>query len=129
IWSALEPSMAVTCANIPSLRPLYTVAFGHFHNLITLSRTSKKTSTTGGRRGPWPISRSQLSDGMFSQLKDPGDDNKTFGHGVSIHGGRRGDGYGGEDDGEVIELPMRGIQVKTEVSISTEKLEYKDRLF
>lgn len=49
------------------------------------------------------------------------DDTKPLGHDVSVHGG-------GERE-EGVELPARGIQVKTEVRVSTDKLEYRDRLF
>ncbi|KAL8851461.1 MAG: hypothetical protein Q9221_003640 [Calogaya cf. arnoldii] len=126
IWSALEPSMAVVYASIPSLRPLYGVAVGAYRNVVTsASRTAKRSSTNGRRsRLPWPNSRSQHSEGMFSQLEEQGDDAKAFGHGISIRGGRDG------EHGEAMELPpMSGIHVKSEVLISTEKLEYKDRLF
>lgn len=59
---------------------------------------------------------------MFSQLEDGGaDDTKPLGHDVSVHGG-------GEAE-EGVELPERGIQVKTEVEVSSEGLEYRDRLF
>ncbi|KAL8643576.1 MAG: hypothetical protein Q9226_008270 [Calogaya cf. arnoldii] len=126
IWSALEPSMAVICTSIPSLHPLYSIAIGAYHNIATsASRTTKRSSTNGrSSRLPWPNSRSQHSEGMFRQLEEQGDDTKAFGHGISIRGGRDG------EHGEAMELPpMSGIHVKSGVLISTEKLEYKDRLF
>ena len=59
---------------------------------------------------------------MFSVLEDGGtDDMKPLGHDVSVHGGGEGE--------EGLELPPRGIQVKTEVKVSTDKLEYRDRLY
>lgn len=114
--------MAVVCACIPSLRPLYSVAVGAYENMTSVTR-SKLSTTSGRKRGSWRpgLSRSQPSDGMFSQLEEQNDsDMKPFGHGVTI--GR------GEDEGGM-ELPLRGIQVRTEVAIVSEKLEYKDRLF
>lgn len=118
--------MAVVCACIPSLRPLYSVAVGAYENMTSVTRSKMSTMTSAGRnknRGSWrpTLSRSLPSDGMFSQIEEQGDsDTKPFGHGVVIERG--------EDEGG-IELPLRGIQVKTEVLISTEKLEYNDRLF
>lgn len=110
--------MAVICASIPSLRPLYNVATDGLRNVTSLS-VSKLTSTTGKRT--WPGSRSKASDGMFSQLDEQSDDTRPLGHGVSVHGGRP------NTDPEAIELPTHGIHVKTEVTI--DRLEYKDRLF
>ncbi|KAL8755696.1 MAG: hypothetical protein Q9184_004724 [Pyrenodesmia sp. 2 TL-2023] len=125
IWSALEPSMAVVCASIPSLRPLYSVAVGAYRNVVTSTSRTKRSSINGRTlRIPWPNSHSQPSEGMFSQLEEQGDDTKPLGHDVSIRGGRNG------AHGEAIELPpLSGIHVKSEVLISTEKLEYKDWLF
>lgn len=125
--------MAVVCACIPSLRPLYSVAVGGFRNVTSASR-SKIMSSSGAsgrnRRTSWrpALSRSRMSDAMFSQLEEEQvDDPRPLGHGVSISGGKRRKGDEGE--GEGMELPLRGIHVTSEVSISTEKLEYKDRLF
>lgn len=117
--------MAVVCASIPSLRPLYSVAVGAYRNVVTSTSRTKRSSANGrSSRLPWPNSRSQPSEGMFSQLEEQGDDTKPLGHGVSIRGGRNG------EYGEAMELPpLSGIHVKSEVLISTEKLEYKDRLF
>ncbi|KAL9011811.1 MAG: hypothetical protein Q9173_003382 [Seirophora scorigena] len=136
IWSVLEPSMAVVCACIPSLRPLYSVAVGGFRNVTSVSRSRIMSSSGGGgpsgrnNRTSWrpALSRSRMSDGMFSQLlEEQVDDARPLGHGVSIKGGRRKKGdEGGLED---MELPLRGIHVRSEVSISTERLEYKDRLF
>ncbi|KAL9055066.1 MAG: hypothetical protein Q9206_003284 [Seirophora lacunosa] len=137
IWSVLEPSMAVVCACIPSLRPLYSVAVGGFRNVTSVSRSKIMSSSGGGggasggnRRTSWrpTLSRSRMSDAMFSQLEEEQiDDPRPLGHGVSISGGRRR--KADEEVGEGMELPLRGIHVTSEVSISTEKLEYKDRLF
>lgn len=131
IWSVLEPSMAVTCASIPSLRPLYSIAVGGFRNMsASVCRSNRMASNTGRtKRATWLHSgplRRQPSDGMSSPNGKPADDIKPFGHGVSIRGGRQGD-VG--EDAKGMELPLRGIQVKTEVVITTEQLEYKDRLF
>ncbi|KAL8934567.1 MAG: hypothetical protein Q9216_005842 [Gyalolechia sp. 2 TL-2023] len=119
IWSALEPSMAVVCACIPSLRPLYSLTVHGLHRLSSVSK-SKISSTTGRRT--WPGSRNKISNGIFSQLDEQPDDVKPLGHDVSV----RGD-VGG--DPESIELPPHGIYVKTEIKVSTDRLEYQDRLF
>ncbi|KAL8670191.1 MAG: hypothetical protein Q9168_005256 [Polycauliona sp. 1 TL-2023] len=129
IWSALEPSMAVICACLPSLRPLFTLASRSLSNSSLPSFTSpriiglKLTSSSNSNRRTWPgSSRGKTSDGTFSQLSEGGtEDVKPLGHDVSVHGG--------DEVEEELELPERGIQVKTEVRVSTEGLEYKDRLF
>ncbi|KAL8921475.1 MAG: hypothetical protein Q9172_003980 [Xanthocarpia lactea] len=130
IWSALEPSMAVICACIPSLRPLFSLAARSLRNSSMPAFSSPQagakltgSSKSGTGRRPWPgSSRGKTSDGMFSQLEEGGsDDMKPLGHDVSVQGGGEGE--------EGVELPQMGIQVKTEVRISTDKLEYRDRLF
>ncbi|KAL8977121.1 MAG: hypothetical protein Q9205_007013, partial [Flavoplaca limonia] len=115
IWSALEPSMAVICACIPSLRPLFSLASRSLRNSNVPSFSTprivggKFTGPSSSKQRTWPGSgRGKISDGMFSQLDEGGaDDTKPLGHDVSVHGG-------GEAD-EGVELPERGIQVKTEV--------------
>ncbi|KAL9606495.1 MAG: hypothetical protein Q9179_000360 [Wetmoreana sp. 5 TL-2023] len=123
IWSALEPSMAVICACIPSLRPLFSLSAHTLRNVASASR-SKLASTTGKKT--WPGSRSRVSDGMFSQIDEQLDDTRPLGHGVSVRGGRVNDV---EADAEAMELPPHGIQVKTEVTVRTDRLEYQDHLF
>lgn len=121
IWSSLEPSMAVVCACIPSLRPLYSMTVHGLHHACSVSKT--KLSSTTGRR-TWPVSRNKSSNGVFSQLDEQPDDVKPLGHEVSVHG------YMGADPESIsIELPTHGIHVKTEIKVSTEGLEYQDRLF
>ncbi|KAL8677575.1 MAG: hypothetical protein Q9186_006009 [Xanthomendoza sp. 1 TL-2023] len=123
IWSALEPSMAVICACIPSIRPLFSVAARSLRN-VNSSMSRNKLSTNNSKRRTWPNSSrgGNASDGMFSQLEEGSDDTKPLGHNISVRGGH-------EDGAEGMDIPLRGIQVKTEVVISTEKLEYLDRLF
>ena len=74
----------------------------------------------------WGSSKGKSSDGTFSHL-DEADDMRPLGHGVSVHGGGlRGD----QPDGENLELPSNGINVKTEVEVSTtDRLDYNDRLY
>ncbi|KAL8788963.1 MAG: hypothetical protein Q9213_001372 [Squamulea squamosa] len=130
IWSALEPSMAVICACIPSLRPLFSLATRSLRSssLRTVSQPWIAAKLTGsskpvtGRR-TWPGSgRGKTSDGMFSEIEEGVVHGMNpLGHDVSVHGGR--------EDEEGTELPPRGIQVRTEVRISTDRLEYRDQLF
>ncbi|KAL8890628.1 MAG: hypothetical protein Q9192_005843 [Flavoplaca navasiana] len=129
IWSALEPSMAVICACIPSLRPLFSLASRSLRNSNVPSFSTprivggKFTGPSSSKQRTWPGSgRGKMSDGMFSQLDEGGaDDTKPLGHDVSV--------YGGGEAEEGVELPERGIQVKTEVRVSSEGLEYRERLF
>ncbi|KAL8847939.1 MAG: hypothetical protein Q9221_007004 [Calogaya cf. arnoldii] len=123
IWSALEPSMAVICACIPSLRPLFSLASRSIRNSNMPSFATprivggKFTNSSNSKRRTWPGSKT--SDGMSSVLDES--DTKPLGHDVSVHGGGEGE--------EGVEMPERGIQVKTEVKVVTEGLEYRDRLF
>ncbi|KAL8932027.1 MAG: hypothetical protein Q9211_006573 [Gyalolechia sp. 1 TL-2023] len=119
IWSALEPSMAVVCACIPSLRPLCIWTIQGFHRLSSASKC-KLPSTAG--RVTWQSSRNKISNGMFSQLNEQPDDVKPLGHDVYVHADVRA-------DLESIELAPHGIYVKTEIKVSTDRLEYQDRLF
>lgn len=111
--------MAVVCACIPSLRPLYGLTVHGLHRLNSASK-SKLSSTTGNRT--WPGSRNKTSSGIFSQLDEQPDDVKPLGHDVSVHGDVGA-------DPESIELSPHGIHVKTEIKVSTNRLEYQDRLF
>ncbi|KAL9024314.1 MAG: hypothetical protein Q9196_006606, partial [Gyalolechia fulgens] len=105
IWSALEPSMAVVCACIPSLRPLCIWTIQGFHRLSSASKC-KLPSTAG--RVTWQSSRNKISNGMFSQLNEQPDDVKPLGHDVYVHADVRA-------DLESIELAPHGIYVKTEI--------------
>ncbi|KAL6713697.1 hypothetical protein ACLMJK_009162 [Lecanora helva] len=129
IWSALEPSMAVVCACIPSLRPLFSVitrSFSHppsFRSTLnsTLNSTSGKLSSQG-----WFGSRAQQTNSNFSHMDDA-DDLRPLGHDVEVRGGRSETGL---SDEEAMELPQKAIKVKTEVTLATsERLDYNDRLF
>lgn len=116
--------MAVVCACIPSLRPLFNVVGrGFSHAPMVRGRVS----STGGvsTKRVWG-SGVRHSDGNFSQL-DEADDLRPFGHGVSVHGGRA---HAGQSEEEAIDLPQKGISVKTEITlVTTDRLDYNDRLF
>lgn len=115
--------MAVVCACIPSLRPLATIiAQGAFRHPLVKSTMKSTTSGTSSKR-IWGGSRSRLSDGTFSHL-DEADDMRPFGHGVSVYGGNN------QLDAENLELPQYGINIKTEIEVSTsDRLDYNDRLY
>ena len=115
--------MAVVCACIPSLRPLTTIVTqGVFQHPLVKSTLKSTTSGTSSKR-VWGGSRSKLSEGTFSHL-DEADDMRPFGHGVSVYGGNN------QLDGENVELPQHGINIKTEIEVSTtDRLEYNDRLY
>ncbi|KAL8677063.1 MAG: hypothetical protein Q9224_007225, partial [Gallowayella concinna] len=130
IWAETEPSVAVICACLPSLRPLFTVAAGFKSKLSSQSNQSQKSSrwlmwggsgNGGGSKGSNSSSFSRM--GEFSEELD-----MPLGHAVDVYGGRvEGDGEQGTPS---MELPERGIRVKTEVVlVSSERLDYRDRLF
>ena len=65
--------------------------------------------------------------GAFSQLDQP-DDLKPLGHDVSVQGGGVSESLPGGEEG--MEMPRQGINVRTEVILSTsDRLYYNDRLF
>lgn len=125
IWSALEPNMAVICACIPSLRPLVNVAGQGFTNSPLVGRSLQSTGVASSRR-MWESGKRGPSVGTFSQLDEP-DDLRPLGHDVSVRGGRPSES---QPDIEAIEMPETGINVRTEVILSTsDRLHYNDRLF
>ena len=117
--------MAVICACIPSLRPLVSVAGKGFANAPLVRSTLHSTGTASSRR-IWGSSKGKSSDGTFSQLDEP-DDLRPLGHDVAVRGGRVGQS---QPDIEELEMPPSGINVRTEVILSTsDRLHYNDRLF
>ena len=114
--------MAVVCASIPSLRPLFSVlGKGFAHAPPRRSPSSRNLSA----KHIWG-SGITSSNNDFSHL-DESDDLRPLGHGIAIRGGKN-DGSQGED--EMMEMPEHGIAVKTEVILeTTDRLEYNDRLF
>ncbi|KAI4232913.1 MAG: hypothetical protein LQ352_008293 [Teloschistes flavicans] len=122
IWCALEPSMGVVCACIPSLRPLFRLAAQGFPK-VSHSLSKDKLLPNLKKRRTWPGSIIKVSDGKFSQISEQQEDTTPFGHGVEVHGG---DVEAGREE---IELPEHGINVKTEVTVTTFGLEYQDRLY
>lgn len=125
IWSGLEPNMAVICACIPSLRPLVSVAGQRFADAPFITQKTHSTGASSSRR-TWESAKSRPSNGTFSQLDEP-DDLRPLGHDVSVRGGRVDES---QADVEAIELPQQGINVRTEVILSTsDRLYYNDRLF
>ena len=114
--------MAVVCASIPSLRPLFSVLGKGF------SHAPPRHNSTNGNWSAKHIWGSGVtsSNNDFSHLDD-GDDLRPLGHGVAIRGGKDEGSQGGE---EAMEMPEHGIAVKTEVILeTTDRLEYNDRLF
>lgn len=117
--------MAVICACIPSLRPLVSVAGQRFADTPLITQKTNSTGTSSSRR-TWASAKSQPSNNTFSQLDEP-DDLRPLGHDVSVRGGRVDET---QADVEAIELPQQGINVRTEVILSTsDRLYYNDRLF
>ena len=118
--------MAVLCACIPSLRPLYSVISRGFSHAPLVRSALNSTGAASSSKRIWG-SVSKHSDGDFSQL-DEADDLRPLGHGVSIRGGKPG--TTGQGDEEGMEMPENGIAVKTEVTLTTsDRLDYNDRLF
>ncbi|KAI4251343.1 MAG: hypothetical protein LQ352_004909 [Teloschistes flavicans] len=135
IWTNIEPSIAVICACLPSLRPLVSILSHGWQRIpdlkSKLSSTSnssrlgvnkKRIARRSGGQGYLRGTRRDESDGMFSRLEEM-EGGGAIGHEVRVLGGdKEGDGREG--------VPERGIQVKTEVVlVSSERVDYLDRLF
>ena len=130
--------MAVICACIPSLRPLVNVAGQRFADAPLIRKSPHSSGSSHSRRIIWESAKSNsrpsaASAGHFSQLEEA-DDLRPLGHDVSVSGGRvdevgfRSEGGGGDG----MEMPLQGINVRTEVILSTsssERVYYNDRLF
>ncbi|KAI4195978.1 MAG: hypothetical protein LQ350_006862 [Teloschistes chrysophthalmus] len=123
IWGALEPSLGVICACIPSLRPLFRLAAQGFPKPSHYSSSKENFFPSMNKRRTWPGSITKVRDGKFSQISEQQDVTAPFGHGVEVHGG---DVEAGRDG---IELPEHGISVKTDITVTTAGLEYRDRLY
>ncbi|KAL9047561.1 MAG: hypothetical protein Q9206_006665 [Seirophora lacunosa] len=120
IWTVAEPSVAVICACLPSLRPLFPTAYSAMYRI-----PRKLPGSHSSASGKWIKGRGSKGNKNgeeFSRLDEWVDQSRPMGHDVSVRGG------GGEV--EMGEVPREGIQVKTEVVlVSSERLEYEDRLF
>ncbi len=114
--------MAVICACIPSLRPLARVASQRFAHAPLMKNPLRFTNGYPSRR-IWESQNGEISDGTFSQLKEP-DDQRPLGHETSVQGG------GVQGEGEGLEMSGRGIRVRTEVILTeSDGLFYNERLF
>lgn len=126
IWTATESSLSVVSACIPSLRPLVTLIVRGHHQWPSMD----SASTAVPSKTVWRTSKNDDPDRNFIRLEESLPDSKrAWGHNVSVHGGRisRGDNDN-LDEAEV--PPPEGIKVKTEVIlISTDRLDYHDRLY
>ncbi|KAL8828860.1 MAG: hypothetical protein Q9170_006415, partial [Blastenia crenularia] len=81
IWAETEPSVAVICACLPSLRPLCTVASRAFSHLPATS--SKLRGSNGSGSGIWSKGRGKGNhDDEFCRLDD-GEDGGRLGHNVA----------------------------------------------
>ena len=117
--------MAVVCACIPSLRPLFSVIGHGFSHAPFVGRTSNSISRESSSKHLWGSGMRQTNS-RFSQLEEM-DDLRPLGHDVAVRGGRT---EMAQDEEENLEMPEKGIRVKTEVTLVTsDRLDYNDRLF
>ena len=117
--------MAVLCACIPCLRPLYTIVTQRMFRHSTRN-SPQRSSNDSSSRTRWSPSKGKSSNSTFSQLDQP-EDLYPLGQGTTIHGGRI---YNDTEGEAVVELPTRGINVRTEITWTTsDRLYYNDRLF
>lgn len=127
IWTAAEPSLGIVSACIPSLRPLVTYVISGTHRGPTMD--SVQTSSTILNPATWRASESTERRGAFIQLDDSTNEiESAWGHSVFVHGGQPGGKT--RNSIEEVEIPIKGITVKTEITLMTsDRLNYNDRLF
>ena len=132
IWTAVEPSMGVVSACLPSLRPLIKLIFsGSYEGPSFRTNKSSQDYSSGTHlsKHKWSRNRGDGQDmSSFTRLEEQpiNEPEPAWGHNVHVDGGRKEDKISLEDIGS----PSWNIRVKTEVIlISSQRLEYKDQLF
>ena len=79
----------------------------------------------------WPGRDEELVGG-FTRLEDgmPREQSRDrWGHDVNVHGGWKDGRPRGEDEVSLQEMRNTGIKVKSEVTVTSEAWDYKDRLY
>ncbi|KAL8821238.1 MAG: hypothetical protein Q9191_007351 [Dirinaria sp. TL-2023a] len=133
-WSELEPCMAVVCACIPSLRPLYTIVTQGMFKHPLLAQGTLLCSPSSKKR-PWASIKIKSSEGgAFTQLAEPEDlrplSECAYGASVRVRAARADSAPQQQGEEETIDLPDNRIQVRTEVTLTTsDRVEYNDRLY
>lgn len=121
--------MAVVCACIPSLRPLYTIFTQGVFDHPLVKTTLHPASSTSSKR-MWRASKSKPSDGTFSQLEDSSQDLRALEYGAYDASVRAGRSNSDQQERDTTELPDHGIKVRTEVTLtSSNRLDWNDRLY
>ena len=140
LWSATEPSVAICCACLTTLRPL-------FHVLFTgkPADSTQYSISSSSSRALWR--RSKLTEPghkSFNRLDDEAASDDEWRHRVFVQGGQTqegnveleegtgGKGAGGDRGGrKTAQMPPEtGIHVRTEVVwSSTDRIDYQGRLF
>ncbi|KAL8941753.1 MAG: hypothetical protein Q9211_001682 [Gyalolechia sp. 1 TL-2023] len=124
IWTETEPSVAVMCACLPSLRPLFAITSRSLAHLSPRNLLLSKNSSVSGK---WIRSKgirgANNDQDDFSRLAEMGESG-GLGNDVAVIGGLERKGI------ELGEVPEVGIKVETEVVlVRSERLDYKDKLF
>ncbi|KAL8916431.1 MAG: hypothetical protein Q9208_008517 [Pyrenodesmia sp. 3 TL-2023] len=132
IWSAAEPSIAVVCACLPSLRPLFVHLIWKNSKAAPTSKRRSITSWRSPKTGP------SGTQGSFNRLHELSSADKSAKLGwrqnsVTVLGGRPKGGSSGDDieEGESEEdVPLGRIRAKTQVVVSiSERVDWRDDLF
>ncbi|KAL9599289.1 MAG: hypothetical protein Q9219_003916 [cf. Caloplaca sp. 3 TL-2023] len=122
IWAETEPAVAVICACLPSLRPLCPIV-SRALGIDPICKLSISNPNSDSNK--WLKVQAPNDNDDFNRLDYLDDLGRIYGHNVAVHGGR---------EGKVVldmeGVPKRGIKVETEVVlVSSERLDYRDRLF
>ena len=130
IWTSAEPSIAVICACLPSLRPLFVrVIWGGTYRRKPATLPSSKSRYASN-------SLRHVDDSSYNRLQDP-DLLSTvpwLKHNVKVYGGRR-QGDAESDEVELggaapLETPMNRIRMNTTVVLTiSDRVDFQDDLF
>ncbi|KAI4212986.1 MAG: hypothetical protein LQ351_004330 [Letrouitia transgressa] len=129
LWTAAEPSTAVVCACLPSLRPLFVRMLWGDQSQRTMSRLNRKLMTSS-----WWSGKSQdYTENSFNQLQESSSDHKPWpwrANSVTVLGGRDI----GTDEYELgatkPETPTNRIRAETTVVWTvSERVDWRDDLF
>lgn len=133
IWSAAEPSIAVVCACLPSLRPLFVHLIWKNSKAAPASKHRSISSWRSPKTGPGS------TQGSFNRLQefystDEGAKWAWRNNSVTVLGGRprRGGsaGHDAEEGDSEQDVPLGRIRAKTQVVVSiSERVDWRDDLF
>ncbi|KAM0796846.1 hypothetical protein BDR22DRAFT_498471 [Usnea florida] len=131
IWTTAEPSIAIVCACLPSLRPLFV-------RIIAKNPYAEQDGSLDPSSRPtfrWRSGR-KTDDRSFNRLPDSGNTKRgSWTNNVAVYGGKSAQGTGEESlelesPQEELETPMNRIRAKTTVVLTvSQRVDWQKDLF